>query len=108
MIKAVTLGRSSLRFIDEHAADIILLDAPTPGGGIPFDWTTVGDLVTKHKILLAGGLHPDNVAEAVRRVRPWGVDVASGVETAPAQKDPDAITRFVAAARTTSQRPTEP
>lgn len=99
VIKAVTAGSPLVRSINEHAADIVMLDAPDPGGGISFNWDLVGDLVTEHKILLAGGLRPDNVAEAVRRVRPWGVDVASGVETEPGQKDLDAIARFVAEAR---------
>ena len=99
VIKVVAAGSPAVRFIDEHAADIIMLDSPDPGSGVPFEWSLVGDLVTDHKILLAGGLRPDNVAEAIRRVRPWGVDVASGVEAAPAQKDSDAIARFVAEAR---------
>jgi phosphoribosylanthranilate isomerase len=76
-----------------------MLDAAEPGGGIPFDWDLVGDLASRHRILLAGGLRPDNVAEAIRRVQPWGVDVASGVERAPGQKDARAIARFVTAAR---------
>jgi phosphoribosylanthranilate isomerase len=107
VIKVVTAGRPSVRSIDEHAADIVLLDAPFPGGGVPFEWGLVGDLGRKHKLLLAGGLRPDNVAEAVRRVRPWGVDVASGVEAEPARKDPDAIARFVAEARAAAAHPTE-
>jgi len=98
VIKAVAAESPSVRYIDEHVVDIVMLDAPVPGGGATFEWGIVGDLVKKHKILLAGGLRPDNVAEAVRRVRPWGVDVASGVEDEPAQKDPDAIARFVAEA----------
>ena len=106
VIKVVAAGSPSVGSIDEHAADIVLLDAPIPGGGVPFEWGIVGDLVTKHKVLLAGGLRPDNVAEAVRQVRPWGVDVASGVEAEPAQKDPDAIARFVAAARAAAEQPT--
>jgi phosphoribosylanthranilate isomerase len=107
VIKAVAAESPSVRSINEHAADIVLLDAPIPGGGVPFEWGIVSDLVTKHKILLAGGLRPDNVAEAVRRVRPWGVDVASGVEAEPAQKDRDAIARFVAEARVAAEQPTE-
>lgn len=106
VIKAVTAESPSIRAIDEHAADIVMLDARIPGGGVPFEWGIVGDLVTKHKILLAGGLRPDTVAEAIRRVRPWGVDVASGVEAEPAQKDPDAIARFVAEARADAEQPT--
>ena len=99
VIKVVDAGSPAVRFIDDHTAGIIMLDAPDPGSGVPFDWSLVGDLVTRHKILLAGGLRPDNVAEAIRRVRPWGVDVASGVEAAPGQKDPSAIARFVTEAR---------
>jgi phosphoribosylanthranilate isomerase len=107
VIKVVAAESPSVRSIDEHAADIVLLDAPIPGGGVPFEWGIVGDLVTKHKILLAAGLRPDNVAEAVRRVQPWGVDVASGVEAELAQKDPDAIARFMAEARAAAEQRTE-
>lgn len=107
VIVAVAAESPSVRSLDEHSADIVLLDAPIPGGGVPFDWGLVGDLVTQHKILLAGGLRPDNVAEAIRQVRPWGVDVASGVESQPARKDPDAIARFVTEARTTAEKTTQ-
>ena len=103
VIKAVTAEGSSLWSIDEHGADIVMLDAPNPGGGVPFDWDVVGDLATKHKILLAGGLRPGNVAEAIRRVKPWGVDVASGVEAEPPHKDPDAIALFLAEARSAAE-----
>ena len=108
VIKAVAAEGPSVRSIDEHAAEIVMLDAPIPGGGVPFEWGLVGDVVTKHKILLAGGLRPDNVAEAVRRVRPLGVDVASGVEAEPGQKDTDAVARFVAEARAAAEQPTGP
>lgn len=107
VIKAVTAGGPAVRTIADHLArpgDIVMLDAADPGGGVPFDWDLVGDLGSQHRILLAGGLHPGNVAEAIRRVRPWGVDVASGVESAPGRKDPDAIARFVAEARAAGSR----
>jgi phosphoribosylanthranilate isomerase len=99
VIKAVSATSPTVRTLDEHAADIVMLDALEPGGGVPFDWSLVGDLVEQHRILLTGGLRPDNVEAAIRQVRPWGVDVASGVESAPGRKDPGAVARFVTAAR---------
>lgn len=99
LIRAMAAGDPQLAEIDAHGADVVLLDAPTPGGGVPFDWTLVGDLTARHRVLLAGGLRPENVAEAIAAVRPWGVDVASGVEASPGRKDPDAVRRFVTAAR---------
>jgi phosphoribosylanthranilate isomerase len=100
VIVAVTGDDPSIRSLEDHAADVFMLDGPDPGSGITFDWDSVGDLVQRYRILLAGGLRSDTVAKAIRRVRPWGVDVASGVEASPAEKDPYAVARFVAEART--------
>ena len=82
----------------------LLLDAKVSGElggtGHRFDWNLVVGLATERRLLLAGGLMPENVSEAVRLVRPFGVDVASGVEgTDPRKKDPERIARFVQAAR---------
>lgn len=99
VIEVVAVDRLTDGDIDDHGADIVMIDGPTPGAGVTFDWDSIGNLVATHKILLAGGLRPENVGEAIRRVRPWGVDVASGVEVEPAVKDPRAIARFVAEAR---------
>ncbi len=81
----------------------LLLDAYHPqlhgGTGQVGDWAIAAALAPRYRILLAGGLTPDNVRQAVRQVRPWGVDVSSGVEAAPGQKDHDKVRRFVAEAK---------
>jgi len=99
LIRAMPAGDPQLAAIDDHGADVVLLDAPTPGAGVAFDWRLVGDLTQRHRVLLAGGLRPDTVAAAIAQVQPWGVDVASGVEDRPGRKDPDAVRAFVAAAK---------
>jgi phosphoribosylanthranilate isomerase len=67
---------------------------------VPFDWSLVQGLCERVPFLvLAGGLEPSNVAEAIRSVRPHGVDVSSGVESRPGCKDPDKVRAFVEAAR---------
>jgi phosphoribosylanthranilate isomerase len=86
-----------------HLPAGILIDAYVEGRHGGTGHTARWDLLTDFRpgipIILAGGLTPDNVAEAVRRVRPAGVDVASGVESAPGRKDPETVRRFVANAR---------
>jgi phosphoribosylanthranilate isomerase len=81
----------------------LLLDANAPGAyggtGRTADWSAARAAAERHAIFLAGGLRPGNVAEAVARVRPWGLDVASGVESAPGRKDPAKMQAFVHAAR---------
>ena len=69
------------------------------GSGVTADWNSAAQLAKKYPLLLAGGLTPENVAEAVRQVRPWGVDVASGVESAPGEKDARKLVEFVKAVR---------
>jgi phosphoribosylanthranilate isomerase len=82
-----------------HPSDYLLLDAPDPGVGELFDGAHLGARPPSRPWVLAGGLTPGNVAERIRELRPWGVDVSSGVETAPGRKSPALIARFVAAAR---------
>ncbi len=80
-------------------APAFLVDASVKGvyggSGVTADWISAADLAKKYQLLLAGGLTPDNVADAIRQVKPWGVDVASGVESAPGQKDPSKMKAFV-------------
>ncbi|HET6597295.1 MAG TPA: phosphoribosylanthranilate isomerase [Anaerolineales bacterium] len=86
-----------------HEAPALLVDASVKGvyggTGETADWSAAGELAQQYPLLLAGGLTPENVGEAVQRVRPWGVDVASGVESAPGVKDPAKMKAFVQAVR---------
>ena len=100
-VKAVRV-RSRADVVDAAArypdARALLLDAPHEtlwgGTGKRFDWSEVpGDV--DHPLVLAGGLTPENVAGAIRRVRPFAVDVSGGVERAPGEKDPGRMERFV-------------
>ena len=77
----------------------LMVDAPEPGSGKPFDWERLAADPPDRRFVLAGGLDADNVADAIRLLRPWGVDVASGVESRPGVKDPVKMQRFIAAAR---------
>jgi phosphoribosylanthranilate isomerase len=99
LIKSFPGGHPALAKADEHQADAILLDSATPGSGEVFDWSLAEGLPSNRRVILAGGLTPDNVGEAVTKVRPWGVDVASGVEAEPGRKDARKVKAFIEAAR---------
>jgi phosphoribosylanthranilate isomerase len=92
-----------LAWLDEwRGVQGFLVDAPGPaygGTGTTADWDAAREAALRAPILLAGGLTPDNVAAAIRAVRPWGVDVASGVERTPGMKDPEKVALFVRRAR---------
>ena len=88
------------------AADLVLFDACPPadsarpgGNGAPFDWRTLLGIEHRMPYILSGGLTPDNVAEAIRVTGAAVVDVSSGVERSPGEKDPDLIRRFLRAAK---------
>jgi phosphoribosylanthranilate isomerase len=76
-----------------------LYEGPASGSGQAVDWTRAARLAGLGRMVLAGGLQPGNVGAAIATVRPWGVDVSSGVESAPGRKDPALISRFIKAAR---------
>jgi phosphoribosylanthranilate isomerase len=88
--------------------DGVLVDSRTStavgGTGITFDWKAARAAVftgeNRLKLIAAGGLSPNNVAEAIATLNPWGVDVVSGVELSPGKKDPEKVRAFVANART--------
>ena len=98
-IRALPAGSPELDRFDEFGADLLLLDAPTPGSGQVFDWAMADGRSSAQPMLLAGGLTPDNVCEAIERVDPYGVDVASGVESGPGRKDPRLLRAFMTNAR---------
>jgi phosphoribosylanthranilate isomerase len=89
--------------------DGILIDSRTAtavgGTGIAFDWASASQTLFRGnaKMIAAGGLNPENVAEAIATLRPWGVDVVSGVEAAPGRKDPAKVRAFIANARAESE-----
>jgi phosphoribosylanthranilate isomerase len=99
VIQGFAAGDPAVSAAANGPADVVLIDSPNPGSGRVFDWSLAEGAPGGVRLLLAGGLNPDNVAEAIRRVRPWGVDVSSGVEVAPGRKDPRKLRRFIEEAR---------
>jgi phosphoribosylanthranilate isomerase len=102
-VKAIALaGPRDLARLDDYACATFLLDTPSPGrggSGALGDWSLARRAAASHRVLLAGGLTPDNVAAAIAAVSPHGVDTASGVESLPGHKEATLVERFVAAAR---------
>jgi phosphoribosylanthranilate isomerase len=105
VIKVFTAGDRNLPKADQYGTPMIMLDGAEPGSGKVFDWSLAGDAPDSLKVILAGGLDPDNVGAAIDEVRPWGVDVATGVERSPGKKDPLAVKRFVENARAHAPTP---
>ena len=104
--KAIRIAdRGDVAAASEFAGEELLVDAKVPGAlggtGTSFDWALVSELSRQRSMWLAGGLTPDNVAEAVRQVAPYGVDTASGVEVSgqARRKDPSRMKDFVQAVR---------
>lgn len=99
LIKAFSPGSPQLERAGEYEADALLVDSPNPGSGQIFDWRVLEGVPQTNRLILAGGLDESNVGEAIRLVRPWGVDVNSGVEARAGHKDPRKMRAFVAAVR---------
>lgn len=104
VIKAFSAGDPALARSAGFAADMVILDSPRPGSGEVFDWALVDGVPDGTRLVLAGGLDPDNVARAVETARPFGVDVATGVESSPGQKDASKMRAFIEAARAAADR----
>lgn len=99
VIKAFAAGDPRLAQVDDYAADAVLVDSPVPGSGEVFDWSLAEGAPSNRRVILAGGLHAGNVRDAIAAVRPWGVDVSSGVEARPGHKDASKLRAFIAAAK---------
>jgi phosphoribosylanthranilate isomerase len=98
-IKAVVAGSPDAARADEFVCDAILVDGLSPGSGEVFDWQLMNEIPLGLRLILSGGLHPENVGEGIDRLRPWGVDVSSGVEKSHGLKDPIKMRQFIANAR---------
>ncbi len=107
VIKTVRLEKETdIAAAEKYKVDLFLIDTPSGswgGSGKIGDWKLAAAACRRLRALLAGGLTPDNVAEAVRAVNPYGVDVASGVESAPGIKDREKMKRFIERAREASR-----
>jgi phosphoribosylanthranilate isomerase len=100
LVKALRIGRGKIpENLEEYPVQGFLLDAKDDtlfgGTGKSFDWSLAQGIQRVRPIILAGGLRPDNVREAIRAVQPYGVDVCSGVESAPGKKDAGKLSEFM-------------
>ena len=109
-IKVETAADAEAALRYRGSADLILFDARAPlestrpgGNGAPFDWRALLGVKDEVAYMLSGGLTPDNVADAIRATGAGMVDVSSGVEVAPGEKDPELIRRFLRAAKAAKQ-----
>jgi phosphoribosylanthranilate isomerase len=108
VIRSLTLDNADAVGQEWPAGTTFLLDAADPvrrgGTGRRVDWKSAADVAARRRVILAGGLTAENVADAIAQVRPWGVDVSSGVEASPGVKNPDAVAAFLASARAAFER----
>ena len=114
IMKAISVeaaGDAEAAMSYRDVAELVLFDAKAPaslagalpgGNGLAFDWRLLDSVAGRLDFMLSGGLTPATVAEAIRRARPFAVDVSSGVETAPGEKSPELIRQFLAAAKSAS------
>jgi phosphoribosylanthranilate isomerase len=102
VFKAFAAGDPAVANVRDFGADAVLVDSPTPGSGKVFDWSLAEGIPAGQRLILAGGLNAENVAAAIDRVHPWGVDVVTGVESEPGRKDARKVRAFVKVAKAAS------
>ncbi|MFW2382598.1 MAG: phosphoribosylanthranilate isomerase [Acidimicrobiales bacterium] len=103
VIRAVPAGSRAMVEHEAFGKVRFLIDAAQPGSGETFDWDILRQNRIDRDFILAGGLNPDNVVEAIQTVRPWGIDVASGVEKRPGIKDATKVNHFIVNARSVEE-----
>jgi phosphoribosylanthranilate isomerase len=101
VIRAVTAHAPSLNPRESEAVVAVIVDSAQPGSGVANDWEQVTSLHFEVPVIVAGGINPETVAAVITATRPWGVDVASGVEILHGVKDPAKVASFVSRARAT-------
>lgn len=95
VVKALNIEDREFEEFDESKVDAVLIDGPRPGSGRTHSWERLATKVFRVPMIVAGGLTPDNVGEAIISTNAWGVDCASGVESAPGHKDYELVKSFV-------------
>ncbi len=95
VMKGVVAGSPDAEKCDRYRTDLVLFDSPTPGSGVTYDWNLLAAVPKGVRCVVSGGLTAENVAEAIVTLRPYGVDVSSGVEREPGRKDASKVRRFV-------------
>jgi len=95
VIKAFAATSPMIPHFAEYGADLLLIDGPNPGSGQVFDWRLAEGVGDADRLVLSGGLHAENVQSAIEQLHPYGVDVASGVESSPGVKDPRRLRAFI-------------
>ena len=99
VLRALSVQDPRLNDAERATVVAVVVDGATPGSGVANDWSALAAMSFDVPVIAAGGLTPENVEEVVAEVRPWGVDVASGVEYAHGVKDREKVTSFVTRAR---------
>lgn len=99
VIKAFPAGHRNIERLSSYGARLIMVDAESPGSGKVFDWRLAEGVVDPARLIVSGGLSADNVSDAIAHLRPFGVDVSTGVEASPGVKDPRKVRAFIVAAR---------